>query len=223
MVLRSPKLPRLVSAEKIEKSQERTTGKREAIIRATYDAFFEKPSADVTLQEIADRAGFSKGVVMYYFKSKEEVFEALLEWILVRIEQRIRQNVSAVEGARAKLAAMLNTIFLTSRDVRRFYVVYLDFLNQATRPEVKNTVGFRSTSLKFFEVCREVYFEIITLGRQEGIYRNVPLDEAGAVISATINGLSLQWLFDDSGNSDEIFEKYKAWVFSSIEAFLAVR
>jgi AcrR family transcriptional regulator len=216
-------MPRLVSTEKIEKSQERTNDRRETIIRATYDAFFEKPSADVTLQDIADRARVSKGVVMYYFKSKEEVFEALLEWILLRVEERIRQNVAAVEGARAKLIAMLNTIYLTERDVHRFYVVYLDFLNQATRPEIKKLPGFRTTNIKFFEVCREVYFEIIILGMGEGVYRNVPLEEAGAVISAIINGLSLQWLFDESGDSETSFEKYKAWALSSIEAFLAVR
>ena len=51
------------------------------LLDAALDVFFEKGFAAARLEDIAARAGVSKGTVYLYFSSKEEVFEALVHAI----------------------------------------------------------------------------------------------------------------------------------------------
>lgn len=202
-------MPRVEAAER-----------REQIIKATYRAFtspHKKGLADVTLQDIADEANFSKGVVMYYFDSKEKVFEALLEWLVYQIAERVEYNVAQVQAVEAKLEALIDSVFLNARENRRFYTVYLDFATQGLRNPI-----FRSINTSFLALCREVARDIIEAGIQQQIFRAVNLDEAGAFIRAVVDGLCLQWLFDETGNPDESFERYKNYASSSIRAYLRI-
>lgn len=191
------------------------TVRRDQVIRATYRAFIDKGVNEVTLEMIANYAGCSKGVVAYHFHSKEEVYVELLEWLIEQIRQQVEVNVGAASGAEAKLLALVNTIFLSARDNRRFFLVYLDFLAQGLR-----NASFRPTNILFYELCARSGAEIVELGIAEGIFRPVDREEAGRLIRAVFDGLSIQWLFDESAPPEETFERYKAWALSSIRAYL---
>src|SRR5262245_48834207 len=51
------------------------------LLDAALDVFFEKGFAAARLEDIAARAGVSKGTVYLYFNSKEDVFDALVRAI----------------------------------------------------------------------------------------------------------------------------------------------
>jgi len=196
------------------------TERREQIIRATYRAFAEKGSAEVTLQDIADRAEFSKGVVMYYFpEGKERVFVALLEWLVNINGQAIMQAVKAAEGAEAKLGAMVGSVFSNANANRRFYTVYLDFVANGLR-----NPKFRAANISFYEWCREINREIVETGIAEGVFRPVAMEEASAVMRSILDGLCMQWLFEEVGpdreKEEELFTRYKNWALSAMRAFL---
>jgi AcrR family transcriptional regulator len=195
--------------------------RREQIIRATYRAFVEKGSADVTLQDIADRAEFSKGVVMYYFpEGKEKVFVALLEWLVDNIGRSITTRVREAQGAEAKLRAMIDDVFANANASRRFYTIYLDFVAHGLR-----NPNFRATNVSFYEWCREINLEIIEAGIAEGIFRPVALEEASAVIRGILDGLGLQWLFEEvaAGQEEAVFARYRNWALSAILGYLEKR
>lgn len=192
--------------------------RREQIIRATYRAFVEKGSAEVTLEDIARRAEFSKGVVMYYFpEGKEKVFVALLEWLVEEIGRGITASVRNVQGAEAKLRAMIDNVFSSAGANRRFYTIYLDFVAHGLR-----NPSYRTTNVSFYEWCREINREIIETGIAEGVFRPVSSEEASAVIRAILDGLCLQWLFEEVSpeQEEEVFARYKSWAFSAILAYL---
>lgn len=54
--------------------QEYEDQRREELINATYLEVAEKGYSAVTLQDIAKRAGVSKGSTLYYFATKEDCF-----------------------------------------------------------------------------------------------------------------------------------------------------
>jgi TetR/AcrR family transcriptional regulator, fatty acid metabolism regulator protein len=193
------------------------TVRRDQIIRATYKAFIQKGAPNVTLQDIAEYAGCSKGVVAYHFESKEDVFVALLDWLIAEINAHARRNVDAVTGAEAKMHALLDTIFYSAKENRKFFLVYLDFVAQGLR-----NLAFGKTNISFYEMCREIGREIVAQGIAEGVFRPVDLDEAGTVVRAIFDGLNIQWLFDHSANPDETFDRYKAWALASVKAYLGV-
>ena len=53
--------------------------KRELILDTMQELFKEGKAGTASVRDIAERAGIAKGGLYYYFKSKEEVMDALIE------------------------------------------------------------------------------------------------------------------------------------------------
>ena len=194
--------------------REREFIRREEIIVATYRAFVDKGFHNVPLQDISEYAGFSKGVTMYYFKSKEEVFQALLEWLVTRIAERMSSSVEAQHSAMDKLNALIESVFLGARENREFYLVYIDYLSLGSRHRL-----FGSTHATFYEQCRDLGRVIVEQGIREGTFRTVDPDAAATVVRALVDGLCIQWLFD---SREDTFTIYKERCREAANAFLRV-
>ncbi len=80
---------RLTRAEQNERN-------RALLLAAARQVFLARGYHAATLEQIAEEAGFSKGVVYSQFESKADMFMALLEQ---RIEERADENARVVEGA----------------------------------------------------------------------------------------------------------------------------
>ena len=76
---------------------ERVGRNREEVLAAARRVFLERGYAGASLDTIADEAGFSKGVVYSQFRSKGDLFLALLEQ---RIAERAAQNEALTRRAR---------------------------------------------------------------------------------------------------------------------------
>ncbi len=61
--------------------QRRKEARPAELLEAALDVFFEKGFAAARLEDIAARAGVSKGTIYLYFDSKDDVFEALVQAI----------------------------------------------------------------------------------------------------------------------------------------------
>src|SRR5215472_1286011 len=68
---------------------------RALVLDAARRVFLDRGYHGATLEQIADEAGFSKGVVYSQFDSKADLFLALLE---ARIEQRAAANAAVAES-----------------------------------------------------------------------------------------------------------------------------
>ena len=76
--------------------------KRELILDALQELLYEGTAGTASVQDIATKAGIAKGGLYYYYKSKEEVLDALVE----------RQYNHVIETCRIKLAPALEKIKL---------------------------------------------------------------------------------------------------------------
>ena len=65
------------------------------ITAAAFEAFSEKGFAATRVEEVAKRAGVSKGLMYLYFKTKEELFKAVIRSVVMR---RVDALVEVVEG-----------------------------------------------------------------------------------------------------------------------------
>jgi AcrR family transcriptional regulator len=73
---------------------EQTERNRALVLAAARTVFLDRGYHGATLEQIAEAAGFSKGVVYSQFESKADLFLSLLE---ARIEERAAENASLVE------------------------------------------------------------------------------------------------------------------------------
>ncbi|MDP3740511.1 MAG: TetR/AcrR family transcriptional regulator [Hyphomonadaceae bacterium] len=88
----SPKRPksRVESAETSPKWRRRAEARPAEIVEAAYEVFSEKGFAAAKLDDIAARAGVSKGALYLYFETKQEIFEAV-------VKQAVAPNIGAIE------------------------------------------------------------------------------------------------------------------------------
>lgn len=172
--------------------------RRDELVRATYLEVAEKGYSAVTLQDIANRAGVSKGATLYYFATKEELFLGALEWMVDQNHARIRQAVEAVENAVEKVRAAIGAIFANAQQSRQFFLAYSDFVSIGTRNQ-----RFHDLNARFYQGCTCLDREIIRLGISTGVFRQVDLEDASSMSRALIDGLMLQWFFSADGTFDE--------------------
>ncbi len=158
-------------------------------IRATYDLIGERGVHRVSLQEIADRAGTSKGNVLYHFKTKDALILRTFEWVLSRTGDRIGDAIRGEASSRRQVSLMIDAIFVDPDANRRFYLAYLDLLDHATR-----MAEFEAVAAAFRTIVDSVYAELIEHGRSEGAFDVDDVDEAARIVRAIIDGLFLQWL-----------------------------
>lgn len=89
------------------------------LLDAALDVFFEKGFAAARLEDIAARAGVSKGTVYLYFNSKEDVFDALVRAIpQANVEQVRALAADASVPADEMLRRVLRFVGLFLRDER---------------------------------------------------------------------------------------------------------
>jgi AcrR family transcriptional regulator len=99
---------RLTRTQQVERNRDR-------LLAAARKVFAERGYATSTLDAIAERAGFSKGVVYSQFDSKADLFLSLLEQ---RISERAAENLAAV-AAEDPQSALGTVLRVADRDTRK--------------------------------------------------------------------------------------------------------
>jgi AcrR family transcriptional regulator len=88
---RKPRLDRRTKAARSERRDARA-----ALLDAAAEVFAARGLREASVDEVAERAGYSKGAVYWHFESKDELFLALLE---ERIDQPTREMIELLESA----------------------------------------------------------------------------------------------------------------------------
>src|SRR5262245_3665750 len=180
--------------------QEYEDHRREELIKATYLEVAEKGYSAVTLQDIARRAGVSKGSTLYYFATKEELFLGALEWMVKRYDEQINEVIAKIEDTVEKLKALIGVIFANAQESRQFLLAYTDFISIGTRNK-----RFHDLNAQFYNGCCSHNREVIEAGIKKGVFRQVDIDEASSMMRALVDGMMLQWFF----SSEATFEDYR--------------
>src|SRR6266550_4432831 len=125
--------------------------RRLSLLKAAFREVAEKGFSEVTLDDIARRAGVSKGVTLYYFDSKEDLFRELFGWLIDTIHARMREAVASRADPVEKIRALVALIFPSPSKNRAFFRAFLDFSGLACRRET-----FRLVNERFYAGCREI-------------------------------------------------------------------
>lgn len=176
--------------------------RRLALLKAAFREVAEKGFSQVTLEDIAQRAQVSKGVTLYYFESKEDLFRQLFGWLIDSIHARMRGAVEAVDDPVEKVRALVALIFPSPSKNRAFFRAYIDFCGLAARRE-----SFRQIGERFYAGCREIDGGIVEEGIRRGVFCLRDPREAASTVRAIFDGLMMQWLTERDPEGS--FETYR--------------
>jgi AcrR family transcriptional regulator len=170
-------------------SDEHKEGRREQILDAASLCFSARGYDRTTMQEILRESGLSAGAVYLYFKSKQEIYMALMERDL---EADLRRYRDAVAGAGSALDRLRNVMalymagFADSRQAEFTRLYLLEFLPASPQnPELAQALRRRSEQLQ------ALFRQLLQEGVDAGEFRPLDSEAVAALIIAAGDGVRL--------------------------------
>ncbi len=81
--------------------------RRKELITAAIEAIHARGSLDITIRDIASRAGVSLGLAHHYFGSKDRLIIAAMRFLLSQFSTQVRNSLQCVSTPRDRLSAIV--------------------------------------------------------------------------------------------------------------------
>jgi AcrR family transcriptional regulator len=181
-----------------ERRTREKAARREAILEAAKAVFAEKGLRAATMDDIAERAELGKGTLYLHFRSKEDVYAALMQAGLARVAERFRAAIDPAGPADENLRRILRAYY-------QFYQEepdYFRLLYFASHADVSAKTGVDFGAPEGRE-CLKVVAGVIQQGIDQGVFSPlVNPREAAALGWAATNGVLI--VFEDPGPAKEL-------------------
>ncbi len=199
-----PGLHRLVTRmEAATKERELNSEKAQRIVDAMRESVARRGAAGSTFEQVAAEAGVSRGLLHYYFGTKErllvEVVRRDAEIRITRLDERLAEAKSVDDVIDVLLASLTDMI---ENEPAFFLLLYELFSAGRRNPDIRREVG------QLFERTRSHVAEVLKAKEREGVL-NLRYD-AEAVVSylfAVGDGFALQALSDPERDNSRRFRR----------------
>jgi AcrR family transcriptional regulator len=174
---------------KADLAQER----KNQIINATIECITKYGYNNFSMQDVARIADVSKGIIHYYFLNKEDLMMAVLDRAAGDIEGLLININTQTSDPFERIRLLMKLCFNVVREKREYYCINMDFWTQINQKE-----KVRLAVAKHYAKFRQATSVVVQQGIDSGHFRAQDSNHTAAMIIALIDGLSLQWLFDES-------------------------
>ncbi|RDB35957.1 MAG: TetR/AcrR family transcriptional regulator [Spirobacillus cienkowskii] len=179
------------------------------IINATIECITRYGYSNFSMQDVAKVADVSKGIIHYYFLNKEDLMMTVLDHVSSDIEKLLQST----EINSDPVTRLSNAVWMCASVVqnkREYYRINMDFWTLIDQKE-----KVRQEVASHYAKFRNSIAMIIQHGINLGVFRNGDANQYASMIIAMIDGIALQWLFDES-----VFQNYDDIIKFSEEAML---
>jgi AcrR family transcriptional regulator len=185
------------------------------LLRAAAEVFAERGFKDASVDEIAARAGYSKGALYWHFNSKDELFFALMDTsvdapaheMIELFQSAPPEQDMAPEGSR-RFTKLL-------REQRELLLLEHEYWSQAVRdPDLRARYAEHRRKLRS-ALGQALKVRFGRLGTPD-----LPIDpdEIASVAMGLFAGLAQQRLIDPTSVSDQLFGKTLALIYRGLLA-----
>jgi AcrR family transcriptional regulator len=108
---------------------------RNQILQAALSCFADKGYYQTTMDDIVTASGLSKGSLYWHFKSKQELFIALVEWFFSEVNEDVFHAWTEEMSAADKIRSMMMVALESSEQLIPFFNVFLDFWARTSEDE----------------------------------------------------------------------------------------
>ena len=161
--------------------------RRQALIDATISAIGERGSLDVTVSEIAGRAGVSSALAHHYFGAKDDLLQATMRRLLADLGRDAVRELARAETPRQRISAVIAVNFSAAQFRPEIIHAWLAFYVEAQR----------STALR--RLLR-VYARRLNSNLMSGLLplmRRAEAERMAEAIAAMIDGLYIRRALKD--------------------------
>lgn len=168
--------------------------RREQIIRAAYEVASRKGLARFTVRQVAAKARLSAGLVLFHFKSKDDLILALLEWLLATTtDLHISPEMEQLEPPLDRLLALLRQeIERLTREPRRIWLFFEFWILEGRDAKIGGRM--RAELARYREAFRPVVQEVLLAEPER--FAHVTADDLTTVTVSFIKGCAVQSMID---------------------------
>jgi AcrR family transcriptional regulator len=166
----------------VQRWQRRKEARPQEILEAALAVFAEKGFAATRMEDIAARAGVTKGTIYLYFPSKEDVFKSLVRQTFGGTLNRVVEAAAAYQGsARELLALVLRTIGTFLRTSDRVVLPKIILAESGNFPELVRFYRF-----EVIEKGLGLLTSIVRQGIAQGEFREIAPEHAARLCVAPL-------------------------------------
>lgn len=199
-------------------SEEYKEKKRQEILHSAHACFAKKGFEASTVDDIVAHSGISKGAIYNYFKSKDEIYLALMDGQTNESGTKFTKAISKRETALDKLNYLIDAYLNNDpndEENKDHALVHFEFRLYSTRkPDLKKALTERYKS--FFV---NLLVGIIKEGQSTGEFKKeiVPVMYAD-IFWAMVNGVTLQATILDEYRYKEILKEIQTMFIEKLKA-----
>ncbi len=168
--------------------------RREQMLRAALEVIAERGYADTRIADVAERIGISPALVIYYFKTKDQLLTESIRYLDNIWYADGQRRMAELPTAAARIEEIVAMSCLPEADAepRSSWTLWLDFWTLAARnPEV---AGLRQRD---DERWRDMVSSVVVDGQQAGEFRVAEPDNFAILLCSLLDGLAIQIALDD--------------------------
>ena len=167
--------------------------RREEVVAAARALVAGRGLEGLTFAALEKELGYSRGVITYHFRDKEEIVEEVLQSALAEIDADTSQEVARAEGFEEKIRAVLRSKLRGFTGSREATTILLSFWGRLAFDK-----RARKLNAQLFAGYREQSRALIEAGQKAGVLAADADPQAlGALLVGTVIGLATQAWFDE--------------------------
>jgi AcrR family transcriptional regulator len=171
------------------------TERREQLLRAALEVIVARGYADTRIADVAEHAGISPALVIYYFKTRDQLLTEALRYSEDAWYAAGSQRLAATDSATGRLTELIAMTCLPDTDpaARTEWLLWLDLWALSPR-----NAGVATVRRKFDERWRSTIAEIVLAGQETGEFGAAVDAESFAItLSALLDGMAVQIALED--------------------------
>ena len=171
------------------------TARREQLLRSALEVIVARGYADTRIADVAEHAGTSPALVIYYFKTRDQLLTEALRYSEDAWYAAGTQRLAAITTAVGRLTELIAMTCLPDTDpaARSEWLLWLDLWALSPR-----NPGVATVRRKFDERWRETISSTVLSGQESGEFSSAA-DAAGfaVTLSALLDGMAVQIALED--------------------------
>ncbi len=167
--------------------------RRNQILEAAMAVFARQGFDQARMDDVAQEAGLSKGALYLYYKSKDAIIAAILQFFFSRMMSRLRDFFESQDQPSVREQLLLLNRYYIEEMNWMAKLLPLSFQFYAVVARQKTVRQFLK---QYFKDYRELLAVLIQRGIDRGEFQPVQAETAAITITALYEGLALLWLVD---------------------------
>jgi AcrR family transcriptional regulator len=168
--------------------------RRAQMLHAALSVISERGYADTRIADVAERAGVSPALVIYYYKTKDHLLTEAIRYYEDAWYAVGQRQMAELPSAAARLEEIVAMSCLNEADPEpgSSWQLWLDFWAQAAR-----NAEVASVRQKSDERWRQLISTLVQSGQEAGEFKDVDPASFAICLSSLLDGLAIQIALDD--------------------------